>query len=333
MGRVSGPIGYAPPGNFQGSCAVQYGWLEGPGLPPKAALRVVYSVRERFERVGKRLLRSNGPITLSLPPFRGVTRRIVLIALISFLAFAILAAFLNPLEASLVGLVQLSPRLAAHGLIWLVLTYPFAPPGIMSELFSLLSIWFFGSTLEDERGGRWLKEYFLVSTIGGGVLASLVSYAVAGRVPALDPSHTAIGLWPAVLALLLAFARFHGDSELRVYFVIPIKAKFLAAIYVLFYLSTALIGGDQFGAMTAVCVALSGYLYLALAPNRGVSLVGSERWYSLRNAYYRAKRRRAARKFTVYMKKQGKEVNIDANGRYIDPSGTPRDPNDKRWMN
>jgi len=279
------------------------------------------------------LLRSNGPITLSLPPFRGITRRIVLIGLISFLVFAVLAAFLNPLEAVMVGLIQLEPRRAAHGMFWLVLTYPFGPPAIVSELFSLLSVWFFGSTLEDERGSRWLGEYFLVSTIGGGILASLISYAVAGRVPALDPSHATIGLWPFVLALLLAFARFHGDSELRVYFVIPIKAKFLAAIYMLFYLATSLIGGDQFGAMTAVCVALSGYLYLVLAPNRGVRLAGSERWYSLRNAYYRAKRRRAAKKFTVYMKKQGKEVNIDADGRYIDPTGTPRDPNDKRWMN
>ena len=279
------------------------------------------------------MLRSNGPITLSLPPFRGITRRIVLIGLISFLVFAVLAAFLNPLEAVMVGLIQLEPRRAAHGMFWLVLTYPFGPPAIVSELFSLLSVWFFGSTLEDERGSRWLGEYFLVSTIGGGILASLISYAVAGRVPALDPSHATIGLWPFVLALLLAFARFHGDSELRVYFVIPIKAKFLAAIYMLFYLATSLIGGDQFGAMTAVCVALSGYLYLVLAPNRGVRLAGSERWYSLRNAYYRAKRRRAAKKFTVYMKKQGKEVNIDADGRYIDPTGTPRDPNDKRWMN
>ena len=279
------------------------------------------------------MLRSNGPITLSLPPFRGVTRRIVLITLIAFFVFAVLAAVLNPLEAVLVGLVQLKPQLAAHGMIWLVLTYPFAPLGILSEAFALLSLWFFGSTLEDERGSRWLGEYFLIATIGGGVLASLISYAVAHRVPALDPSNVALGPWPMVLALLLAFARFHGDAELKIYFIIPIKAKFLAAIYLLFYLATSLIGGDQFGALTAVCVALSGYLYLVLAPNRGVRLAGSERWYSLRNAYYRAKRRRAAKKFTVYMKKQGKEVNIDADGRYVDPSGTPRDPNDKRWMN
>ena len=68
------------------------------------------------------MLRSNGPITLSLPPFRGVTRRIVLIGLISFFVFAILAAFLNSLEANLVGLILLEPHLAAHGLIWQLVT-------------------------------------------------------------------------------------------------------------------------------------------------------------------------------------------------------------------
>jgi membrane associated rhomboid family serine protease len=279
------------------------------------------------------VLRSNGPITLSLPPFRGVTRRIVLTALVSFFAFALLSLFLPNLIANLRDLIILKPRLAAHGMVWLLLTYPFAPSALVSEAFALLSVWFFGSTLEDERGSRWLAEYFLAATIGGALLASLLSYAVAGRVPALDPTQATYGMWPIVLALLLAFARFHAEAELRIYFVIPIKAKYLAAIYVLFYLATALIGGDQFGAMTAVCVALSGYLYLTFAPNRGMRFAGSERWFSLRNAYYRAKRRRAAKKFTVYMKKQGKEVNIDADGRYIDPTGTPRDPNDRRWMN
>jgi hypothetical protein len=50
----------------------------------------------------------------------------------------------------------------------------------------------------------------------------------------------------------------------------------------------------------------------------------------LRNEYYRWKRRRAARKFQVYMRKQNRDVNFDENGKYIDPD---KDPNDRRWMN
>ena len=53
----------------------------------------------------------------------------------------------------------------------------------------------------------------------------------------------------------------------------------------------------------------------------------SERLYALRNRYYRWKRRRAARKFEVYMRSQGRTVRFDGNGRQIDD-----DANDKsRW--
>ena len=46
---------------------------------------------------------------------------------------------------------------------------------------------------------------------------------------------------------------------------------------------------------------------------------GSDRYFGLRNNYYRWKRRRAARKFEVYMRKQNREVSFDKDGRYIDP--------------
>jgi hypothetical protein len=47
----------------------------------------------------------------------------------------------------------------------------------------------------------------------------------------------------------------------------------------------------------------------------------------MRNKYYRWKRRRAARKFEVYMRSQGRTVRFDGSGRPID-----EDPDDKkRW--
>ena len=53
----------------------------------------------------------------------------------------------------------------------------------------------------------------------------------------------------------------------------------------------------------------------------------SESWYGLRNRYYRWKRRRASRKFEVYMRSQGRTVRFDGQGRPLDD-----DPDDKkRW--
>jgi membrane associated rhomboid family serine protease len=278
--------------------------------------------------------RSNGPITLALPPFRGATRRIILIALGVFFGALVLGLYSADLAGGLLNFFVLHPDKALHPLIWEVVTYPFAGGGLLSLAFALLSFWFFGSALEDERGSRWLSEYFLVVTIGGGVVASLLSLATRNHIPGLGPMESAAkGMWPAVLALILAFAVLHPDQELSFNFLFKIKAKYLAAIYMLFYLASTLGGADRFSALTALCNGLAGYAFLRLAPRRGFRVALSERWFALRNSYYRAKRRRAGKKFTVYMRKQGRDVSLDADGRYVDPDGKARDPNDRRWMN
>jgi hypothetical protein len=50
--------------------------------------------------------------------------------------------------------------------------------------------------------------------------------------------------------------------------------------------------------------ALFGYLYIKAAPRRGFAFAGAERLYGIRNGYYRWKRRKAAKKFEVYMRKR-----------------------------
>jgi membrane associated rhomboid family serine protease len=278
--------------------------------------------------------RSNGPISLALPPFRGVTRRIILIALVVFFGALVLGLFSGEMVANTLNFFVLHPDKALKPLIWELVTYPFVAGGLLSLAFGLLSFWFFGSALEDERGSRWLSEYFLVATVGGALVASVLSLASSGRVPGLVPAGSnARGIWPAVLALIVAYAVFHPEQELSFNFIFKIKAKYLAAIYVLLYLASSLGLGDRFGALVALCNAGAGYGFLKLAPRRGVRVGLSERWFLLRNSYQRAKRRRAAKKFTVYMRKQGKDVSLDADGRYVDPDGKARDLDDKRWMN
>jgi membrane associated rhomboid family serine protease len=271
--------------------------------------------------------RSNGPVMLALPPFRGMTRQIILIALGVFFGLGVLGLVLPPLAITITNLMLLVPDLAVHFEIWRFLSYPFIGSGLVSVAFALLSVWFFGSSVEDERGSRWLGEYFLVTTVAGGLLASILSLVLGLQ------NVVAGDLWPFVLAVLVAFAYFNPEQSVRFSFIFTLKAKYLAVIYVLVYLALALRGGDRFGAIVALMNAACGYAFLRFAPRRGLRAGASEQWFGLRNAYYRAKRRRAAKKFTVYMRKQGKDVSLDENGRYVDPSGTPRDPNDKRWMN
>jgi membrane associated rhomboid family serine protease len=277
--------------------------------------------------------RSNGPITLAFPPFRWVTRRIILAALICYLGLAVLRFVLPGMVETLVNLSMLVPDLALEREVWRFLTYPFIGLGLLSVAFALLSIWFFASSLEEERGSRWLSDYFFATTIGGGILASLVFVALGGRGGWLPYGSVAAGMWPFVLSTVVAFAYYQPESPVRFNFIFELKAKYLAAIYVLLYVAFSVTGGDRFGALVALMNAGCGYAFLRLAPRRGLRSGLSEWWFGLRNDYQRSKRRRAARKFAVYMRKQGKDVSLTEDGKYIDPDGKPRDLNDRNWMN
>ncbi len=279
--------------------------------------------------------RSNGPIMLALPAFRGFTRRLILLAVVTFFAFWLIASF-APASVTiwLVSHFPLMPERLFRGEVWQLLTYSLWPLPLLSELFALLSLWFFASPLENERGGRWLLEFLAVSVVGGGLLSALFVWLGRGHLFGIPAHAQAAGLWPAALAVLLAYAHFHAEEEINFNLIFRVRAKYLVAIYLLIYLASALVGNDRFGALTVVCTALAGWLYLRFVPRRGLGFSATERWYGLRNAFYRNKRRRAAKEFEVYMRKEGRDVHFDGNGKLIDEdSRNPRNPNDRRWMN
>jgi len=297
----------------------------------------VFALRRKWPgtqgKVAPDVLRSEGPVTLQFPPFRGLVRRIVLAAAVIWVVFAIATVVLPEFRPNLEDLIALRPELVRKGLVWLPFTYSFAPTDLVGEVFALLSFWIFAGQLQEEFGRKWLREFFFVSAAGGGFLTCLISYAVASRWPLLAPWNRTFGMGPAALAIVMAYASYHSEATLRFNFIFKMKAKHLALVYVALYMFSLLIGVDKLGALNALCVALAAYLYLRFGPRKGFGFSLSEQWYSVRNAFYRNKRRRAAKKFTVYMKKQGKDVSIDEAGRYVDPNGTPRDPNDRNWMN
>ncbi len=277
--------------------------------------------------------KSDSPISLMFPPFRGVTRRIILTCVVVYFGTAALRLVSEQFQGLLLNFFRLHPGEALHPQIWQLVTYPFVQDAFVSVALSLLSLWFFATPLEEERGSRWLLEFFLVSTVIGGILAAVISLAMGDRVEGLGKNVAAAGMWPFLLAVMVAYGKLHANESVKMNFLFWIKAKYLAVIYVLIYVAIELTSQEKFGALVALCNALVGFAFVVWAPRRGVRVGISERWFGVRNAYYRAKRRRAAKKFTVYMRKQGKDVSLDDDGRYVDPDGKPRDPNDKRWMN
>jgi len=272
----------------------------------------------------------SGQISLSLPSFSGAVRRLILINVAVFFGLAVLHWVSGSVEEFLQVHLSLHPIAVLHGEIWQLATYSLIQPGILSILFSMLTLWFTGSLLEGSYGSRWLTELYWTSVIGGAVIASAVSFT---HVFGLRPDVGAIGAWAGIFGLLIAIAMLFGDQEFLLWFVLRIKAKYMVAIYILIAIAVLLKEADSFGALLQLSGALAGFLFVRFAPRRGFAFGFSEKFYGIRNSYYRYKRRRAARKFEVYMRKQNREVHFDKDGRYIDPDELRRDPNDKRWMN
>jgi hypothetical protein len=133
--------------------------------------------------------------------------------------------------------------------------------------------------------------------------------------------------------MLAAFAVLFGEQQ---FFLFPlpigIKAKYLVLIYLLISIAMLFGGGSILPIVVYLSGGLLGFIYARHARRRGVSSAASEKLYGLRNSYYRWKRRRAARKFEVYMRKHNREVRFDHEGRYIDPD-EGKNPNDRKWMN
>jgi len=269
-------------------------------------------------------------ISMSFPPFAGVVRSLVLANVAVYFGVAVLSWLTPGLAGALVDILQLQPSAVARGEVWQLGTYCFLHLGLMEILFAMLTLWFCGSLLEGAYGGRWLKELYFTSAIGGAAVASAISFTHVLR---LSPESVANGAWAGLFGVMVGLAMRMGDTEFLL-FPLPfsIRAKYLVTIYILIAVAVLLKDANEFGALLQLSGALAGWLYVRHAPRRGIAFGFGEWYFGLRNAYYRAKRRRAARKFEVYMGKQGRTVHFDKEGRYVDPD-EKKDPNDKRWMN
>jgi membrane associated rhomboid family serine protease len=267
-----------------------------------------------------------GPMSFSFPEFRGATRRLILVNLAAFFVLLLVQLADARSYESVLLHFTFEPHLFLHGQLWQPSTYSLVQVGIGRTLFALLSLWFLAGFLENFRGDSWVTSLYVVSVLGTAA-AALIIFLVGSvlRFP-LEPVPLS-GSFGGTFGMLAVIGALYGDTEFMLFpLPIRIKARYIAIIYALITVAW-LFGEQRMYAFAQLGGALAGLLYVRFAPRRGVSFAVSESWYGLRNQYYRWKRRRAGRKFEVYMRKQGRTVRFDSHGRQID-----EDPNDRsRW--
>lgn len=264
-----------------------------------------------------------GSTPLSFPDFHGATRRLVLINLAAFFALAIALQF--PAAAQYAGPLSFAPHSFLQGWLWQPFTYSLIHPQILGTLFELLSIWFLAGFLEAYHTDSWVTNLYIISVLGTAA-AALILYLTGSALHLNTLEVPLYGCFGGIFGLLTAIGILYGDVEFLMFFVIGIKARYMAIIYGLVAIAY-LFGSMRMYAFAQLGGAIAAYVYIRFAPRRGFNFVFSEKLYGLRNRYYRWKRRRAARKFEVYMRSQGKTVRFDGNGRQIEEDQDDK----KRW--
>ena len=279
--------------------------------------------------------RSREPMMLSFPPFTLAVTWLLGINTGIFLLMALLGVARISVESFVNFYFGLMPALVVqHGWIWQIVTYSFIHFGFMHWFGNMLGLWMFGAAIEQAWGSRRFLELYFIGVIGAAVTTVAISYAhVLG-----SPLQTTVGASGGVFAILMAFGMLFADNEIMMIpFPFLIKAKYFVGILIVATLALAMMGGGNVAYVAHLGGLLFGYLYVkrGLKPAM-VNVNFSERYYGIRNAYYRWKRRRAAKKFEVYMRQHDRDVHFDEHGNYIPPENEPRKGNGggkSGWVN
>lgn len=133
------------------------------------------------------------------------------------------------LNISLFYYLAFIPSFIMKGQIWRIITFIFIPPAssIITIAFVMYFYYMMGSTLESEWGTFKFNIYYLFGMIGTIIAAFLTG---AGTSVYLN------------LSLFLAFAYLFPDMEILLFFILPIKVKWIAYLDWAYFIFSLIFG-------------------------------------------------------------------------------------------
>lgn len=115
------------------------------------------------------------------------------------------------------SLLAFNRQAILQGQIWRIVTFMFIPPNasLIFILFSLYFYWMIGTGLENQWGAFKFNVYYFCGAMGT-ILAGLITGHATNQY--------------LNLSLFLAFALMYPNFELLLFFVLPVKMKYLAIL-------------------------------------------------------------------------------------------------------
>ncbi|NLY76111.1 MAG: rhomboid family intramembrane serine protease [Firmicutes bacterium] len=140
----------------------------------------------------------------------------------------------------------LVPRLVLKGELWRLVTYIFIPP-TFSPLWVIFTLYFYylvGTGLENEWGAFKFNIYYLTGMIG----TTTGAFITGGGATALYLN----------LSLFFAFARIYPNFEILIFFILPVKIKYLAWLN-WFFFGYNILFSTSLSAKIAALIAIGNY--------------------------------------------------------------------------
>ena len=179
-----------------------------------------------------------------------------------------------------------------HLFLWQMVTYMFLHGGFFHIFLNMLALWMFGTELESLWGTERFTRFYFITGIGAALCTVLVSW---------NSFVTTIGASGATFGLLAAYGILFPERTILLYFVIPIKVKYLVLLLGLFtFWSSVTASGSGVAHVAHLGGMLFGWLYLRTERSGKYGAKRGFRWPNLGAWRERRRQEKLKKKFKVY---------------------------------
>ena len=158
-----------------------------------------------------------------------------------YLIFGYVAGYvISRLAPGILNYLILDPYQVLHGQVWRLVTWVLVPPSTQGVLFYAIMMLFYyqlGMNLERTWGVFRYNVYIfggILYTVIGAVFTWLIMSAMYGNAEIMGVLvGTQVSTYYICMSIFLAFAVCYPNMQVMLYFIIPIKMKWMAYVYAL----------------------------------------------------------------------------------------------------
>ncbi len=164
----------------------------------------------------------------------------------------------------------LIPKLIIEkGFIWQFFTYMFLHGSFMHIFVNMYALLIFGISIEETWGTKKFLLYYVITGTGAGVTIFLLNIFLGGQAMVIPT----IGASGAIFGLLIAFGILFPDAQILLFFVLPIRAKYLVILYggFEFYSLMTTMGSSNISHIGHLGGLLFGLIFFAVEKRRGIT--------------------------------------------------------------